>query len=42
MNTEATIENGAEHAFDVIEDFWGQNLLGKLLNQVRDYIKYGK
>ena len=32
----------AEHAFDVIEDFWGQNLLGKLLNQVRDYIKYGK
>lgn len=32
----------AEHAFDVIEDSWGMNLLGKLLNQVRDYIKYGK
>ena len=31
-----------EHAFDVIEDFWGQNLLGKRINQGRDYIKYGK
>ena len=27
-----------EHAFDVIEDFWGQNLLGKIINRVRDYI----
>lgn len=31
-----------EHAFDVIEDLWGQNLLGKILNQVRNYIKHVK
>ena len=25
-----------EHAFDVIEDLWGQNLLGKIINEVRE------
>lgn len=26
----------AAHAFDVIEDMWGQNLLGKIINEVRE------
>lgn len=28
----------AEKCFDVSEDMWGMNLLGKLINQVREYI----